>query len=229
MIVNELWRYPVKSIRGESCADLQFEPRGVARDRFYAVVNADGKFGSHKRTRRFVPMPGMYEFAARITSDGTEVNCPSGDIYQVGDPALDNAFSERIGESVAVKPETHVPHMDDGAVHIVTTASMRWLIESLPDAQIDSRRFRPNVVIDCDDNGLVEQQWLGKTLQIGTVLLRIEKPAQRCVMATEAIEELPDDPRVLNLLAKHNDTQFGVYASVERSGTVAVNDAAQLL
>ena len=229
MIVSELWRYPVKSIRGESCADLQFEPRGVAGDRFYAVVNADGKLGSHKRTRRFVPMPGLYEFAARTGRDGAEVTCPSGETYRVGDPALIDAFSQRIGEAVAVKPETHVSHMDDGAVHVVTTASMRWLAEMLPDASIDPRRFRPNIVVECEANGLIERSWLGKTLQIGTVLLRIEKPTERCVMTTKAIEELPDDTRVLKTLGQHNDAKFGAYASVERSGVIALNDAVQLL
>ena len=47
-----LWRYPVKSLLGESCGDALFNARGMAFDRAFAIRGADGKVGSGKNTRR---------------------------------------------------------------------------------------------------------------------------------------------------------------------------------
>lgn len=229
MIVSELWRYPVKAIRGESCSEVRIEPRGVELDRFYALVNGDGKIGSHKQTRRFVPMPGLYDYQAQGTADTTEVHCPDGQTRVVGDPTLDESFSQTVGQPVRVAAEAHTPHMDNGAVHIITTASMRWLAKHLPDSAIDARRFRPNIVIDCDGDTLIEQQWLGKTLQIGSALLQVTEPVDRCVMTTLALEDLPRDPRVLRTLVQLGDNQFGVYARVDRVGAVSVDDFVQIV
>ena len=51
--VRELWRYPVKSMRGERCEHLEIDHRGAIGDRLYAVRDEAGKFGSGKTTRRF--------------------------------------------------------------------------------------------------------------------------------------------------------------------------------
>jgi uncharacterized protein len=53
MRIAELWRYPVKSMRGEQVEALTIDSRGVKGDRLFAVTDVDGKFGSGKNTRRF--------------------------------------------------------------------------------------------------------------------------------------------------------------------------------
>ena len=44
-------------------------------------------------------------------------------------------------------------------------------------------------------------------------------------MATNAQDELPKDPSVLEAVTKLNDMCFGVSAAVERPGAVRVGDA----
>lgn len=84
---------------------------------------------------------------------------------------------------------------DLGVVHLLTTASLERLTELYPgaasvlaaSAQMSSRRFRPNVVLNLDSGevGFVEDGWLGETLCIGDeVRLRITDPVARCVMTT---------------------------------------------
>jgi len=51
--VDSLWRYPVKSLIGEHLTSFTVDARGVIGDRFYAISNAEGKFGSGKNTTRF--------------------------------------------------------------------------------------------------------------------------------------------------------------------------------
>ena len=50
--VTELWRYPVKSMRGERVEASEVGPTGLRGDRAYAVVDAEtGKVGSAKHPR----------------------------------------------------------------------------------------------------------------------------------------------------------------------------------
>ena len=46
----------------------------------------------------------------------------------------------------------------------------------------DVRRFRPNIVIETPVDGLLEQQWIGGTLQAGDVWIRVEIPTIRCTI-----------------------------------------------
>jgi len=63
-IVRELWRYPVKSMRGERRERVWLDQRGVLGDRLYAVRDEAGKFGSGKTTRRFRRIDGLFRFRA---------------------------------------------------------------------------------------------------------------------------------------------------------------------
>ena len=57
--VAEVWRYPVKSLRGERLDGAACSARGIDQDRRWAVLGADGRIGSGKTTRRFRRMPGL--------------------------------------------------------------------------------------------------------------------------------------------------------------------------
>ena len=117
------------------------------------------------------------------------------------------------------------PQVDAAPVHLLTTASLRWLQGRLPGSRIDERRFRPNIVIDAPGDAPVEQAWLGRTLAIGdAVRLRVVEPTQRCVMTTFAQAELPADPAVLRTIGREAALRFGVYAEVLAGGAVARGD-----
>jgi uncharacterized protein YcbX len=115
--------------------------------------------------------------------------------------------------------EEEVPHHDSAPVHLVTSASLRWL-------RADERRFRPNIVVELPGEAPVEQGWIGKTLVIGdSTVLRIIESTERCVMTTFAQADLPADPRLLKRIARDADLQVGVYAEVVNPGTIACGDA----
>lgn len=68
--------------------------------------------------------------------------------------------------------------------------------------------------------------WVGRTLAIGdAVRLSITGPCGRCVMTTLAQLDLPQDPGILRTAAQHNKVSVGVYATVERGGTIRRGDA----
>lgn len=117
----------------------------------------------------------------------------------------------------------------DGAmVHLVTTATLDRLQFLSPAARFDVLRFRPNLVIESDKIGFVENDWIGRTLTLGDVQLRIDSPCPRCVMTTLSQGSLPKDPAVLRTAVQHNDGNVGVYASVIRGGRIRRGESVAL-
>jgi uncharacterized protein YcbX len=125
-----------------------------------------------------------------------------------------------------------------GAVHLVTTGTLRRLAELAPDVDFDARRFRPNVVIDTATTGFVENDWVGRTLRVGGVDLRVSTTVPRCVMTTLPFGDVPADRDVLRSVTAHNRIVpmegmaaypcVGVYAEPTTHGEIAVGDAVEL-
>ena len=120
---------------------------------------------------------------------------------------------------------------DCATVHLLTTATLDRLRNFYPEGRFEIQRFRPNIVLDAVASapGFVENTWIGRTLAIGDeVRLRITGPCGRCVMTTLAQGELPQDGQILRTAVKQNQGQVGVYAAVERSGTIRRDDRVRL-
>jgi uncharacterized protein YcbX len=224
--VAAVWRYPVKSMLGESLSALDVNQRGVMADREFAIRDPDGKFGSGKNTRRFRRIDRLFAFRARLEGETPVIRFPDGTTMSGADPAVHEVLSAALGKQVTLAREAAISHFDQGPVHLVTSTSLEWLRSRLPDSAIDLRRFRPNIVIDAfGPTGPVEQSWIGSSLVFGArVRLRIRERTERCVMVTNQQEELPSEPEILRDLAQVNDTCFGVYAEVLDPGEIRLAD-----
>lgn len=120
---------------------------------------------------------------------------------------------------------------DEGAVHLVTTATLVRLAELAPTSRIDVRRFRPNLLIDLDGAaaGFVEDGWIGRSVRVGDeVVLKVTGHCPRCVMTTLPQADLPHDPAVLRAAVQANGGNVGVYAAVERPGRIQAGDLVRL-
>jgi uncharacterized protein YcbX len=116
---------------------------------------------------------------------------------------------------------------DLAVVHVLTTATIERLRALYPEGRFEVRRFRPNIVVAtaADQQGFVENDWIGRTLAIGDeVRLRITGPCPRCVMTTLPQGDLPKDAGILRTAAQNNEANVGVYADVAKSGTVRRGD-----
>jgi uncharacterized protein YcbX len=121
---------------------------------------------------------------------------------------------------------------DCAVVHVLTTATLNRLRQLYPSGRFETRRFRPNIVVDTppDLADFTENAWVGRTIQLGDeVRLSITEPCPRCVMTTLEQRDLPKDPGILRTLAQHNSVNAGVYASVVRTGTVRRGDRVNLV
>jgi uncharacterized protein YcbX len=218
-----LHRYPVKSLVGERLEVADVVLRGLRGDRLWAVRDEDGKLGSGKSTRRFRRMEGLLDLVASYDGDVPVVTFPDGRGLRGDDPALDAALSAHVGRPVTLGREGEVSHFDDGPVHLVTTASLRAVGE-LVGEQVDPRRFRPNLVVDTGDRaGLVEDDWVGRRLQVGDVVLEVVARMPRCVMVNLPQVGL-EATRVLDAVSDLNDTNLGVLATVVTPGRLRVGD-----
>jgi len=215
---------------GEACGSLRVDARGVEGDRLYAVLDAQGKLGSGKTSgRRLVRIDGLFDLRASLVNGMPSVVFPDGRSMSSGDAGIHAALSAALGQPVTLARESGMPHFDSGPIHIVTTASLAWLRQALPDGKVDERRFRPNLLVEAEGMGPVEQQWVGRTLQVGNLKLRVTDTTERCRMVTLAQGELPEDLRVLREIAQQQDAQFGVYAEVLLPGEVRVGDPVKVL
>lgn len=223
--VESLWRFPVKSMLGESNEEIELTPDGVVGDRRYAIRDASGRLGSGKRTKAFSKIDGLFDFRARYEGERAVIVLPDGTMMAADDASIDEVLSERLSQPVTLVREDGGGHLDDSPIHLLTTASLAWLEAGLPDAQIDERRFRPNIVVAANGREPIEQEWIGRRVEIGeSLVLRITAPTERCGMVSHAQDDLQRDPRVLRYVKNQSDLMFGVYAAVVCPGTVRVGD-----
>jgi uncharacterized protein YcbX len=120
---------------------------------------------------------------------------------------------------------------DCAAVHLITTATLDRLRSLSQASRFEVPRFRPNFVIETPDGpgGFVENDWIGRTLAVGDVRLRIDRPCLRCIMTTLSQGSLPKDPAVLRTAVQQNQGNTGVYATVVRGGRVRRGDVIDVM
>ncbi len=121
-------------------------------------------------------------------------------------------------------------YFDAFPINLLTTASLTKMAQLNPSAIWDVRRFRPNFLIETNDelDGLGEAGWAGRVLRVAEVELKLEIPCARCGMTTHAQKDLPKDPSVLRTVVKDGNQNMGVYASVISGGSVNVGDEVKL-
>ncbi|GAA2016645.1 MOSC domain-containing protein [Catenulispora yoronensis] len=234
--VATLWRYPVKSMRGERPASAAVDRRGLVGDRLWAVWDAEGRFGSCKDSRRFRRMDGLLDFGTAYPDDPVEAaDCepqlvaPDGTRYPVPSAAADSAVRAHLRRGdVRLAPEGDTPHHDAAPLHLVSTATLDWYRQALEDVPTDERRLRPNLVVRLPGAAaFAEDGWAGRRLRIGqgpgAVLARWAKTTERCRTLNVAQDDLPYTSRGLKSLAGR-DLNLGVYLEVLEGGRVHVGD-----
>lgn len=224
--VKSLWRYPVKSLIGEALRNIDVDVRGVSGDRIYAVSNSDGKLGSAKNTRRFRRINGLLSMSACLSDTGVSITFPDDLVLTNKSPEINSKLSQTLAQDVTLTKENQISHLDDGAIHILTTSSLSSLQELLPEACIDVKRFRPNILIDSPYS---DQNLVGKIIQIGTTVLQVTHRTERCRMVTVDQPSLKSSPSILKAISRKFDLHFGVYASVLATGQLSVGDKIKLL
>lgn len=111
-------------------------------------------------------------------------------------------------------------------LHLLTTASLEHMRALNSAADWDIERFRPNLVVETLPGleGLVEQGWLGRRLQIGDLAIDCVATAPRCGAITRAQGDLPEDRSMLRSVVKEADQNLGIYGSIKGATMLQVGD-----
>jgi hypothetical protein len=170
-----------------------------------------------------VPIPGRAIFDEAWMGELKGGAPPPGDQEPVGEEGIIDG-----GGSYGVEGGM----FNYGAVHLLTTGAVRALEAASPGTRFDPHRFRPNVVIDTDEDGFAETSWQGHTVRVGDVEFDMEFTVPRCVMTTMAQDDLPADPDVLRTITRVNRVELighlypclGIYGKPRQGGTIRVGD-----
>ncbi len=223
-IVSDVWRFPVKSFAGERTRRAFVGPFGLLGDRRHAVTDDAGEALTARRAHRLLGFGARY--AETEAAEGAEVRTPSGLALPWDDPAVAEELSQALGRDAWIVRSAAAVH-DAAPVHLVTTSALHHAAGWTDGEEIDRRRFRANIVIEAEgDDPFPESSWVGAVLAIGDAgpRLRVVSPTERCAVTTFDPDSLERDNRVLAGLARERENFFGVYATVERPGWVAVGD-----
>lgn len=231
--ITHLTRYPVKSMAGETLQRAPIAPYGLYGDRSHALIdNAKEGWDSFITARQY---PQMLGYAASLPDDGgteeafsdVRITAPDGRELQWTDDLIQElgGFPNRSISLRRHRPDSkELLSVDAGGLLLITDRSLRRIEERM-GCSVDPRRFRANIMIEIDDAAEDEYAWVGSRLHLedGTVL-EIVEPCERCILVTMDPDTHERNNAVLLAVRDVMDLNFGVYASVIRTGEAAVGD-----
>lgn len=230
--VESLWRYPVKSMRGEECDEIFIEAAGVRGDRMFAFRSSAAPemfpyFTAREQRQmlRFQPQVAPPDAAA------TMVVAPSGETLAIDDPALIQRLRSGVDERHHVTlMHSDRPLTDAQPVSVISLQTVRKLGEEIGTAT-DKRQFRANVYLDLPgSDGFAENAFVGRSIRIGRhVVLSVAERDVRCMMITIHPDTAEKTPALLKQVVRQHEGAAGVYASVISEGVIRKGDAVELL
>ncbi len=208
LVLSALYRYPVKSLRGQSCERLALGPRGPLHDREWMLVDAEGRFLTQRQ------MPRMALVDTELTDDALVLRAPGMPELRVrreaGGERLpvqiwnDRCEAEAVGAEADawlgefLETECRLVHFPDDAVRQVDPSYARpgeqvgfadgfpLLLISQGSLDLLNRKLPEPVPMRRFRPNLVvrgcephaEDRW--RRIRIGDIELRVVKPCSRC-------------------------------------------------
>jgi uncharacterized protein YcbX len=255
-MVEQLWRYPVKSARGEPLEAVQLDVDGPHGDRRWACLDAEGFVVSAKQPRRW---GRLLQVEVWTEGDRVLVRPPGAETTVAGSPDADLELSDWLGAPVTLtevvpeaprirrlfpreegmRPSWAADAPEDstssiiGGRRFVDFAAVH-IVTSTDLAALggqDVRRFRPTVVLAVDP---LEPGDLVRLA--GGVELRVTLPTPRCAVPGLEQTGLPASTELLRTIGSRR-TQLpgrgsaacvGVYADVVRPGLVRTGEQVEV-
>ena len=209
MKLAAIWRYPIKSMRGEQLSAAELSSDGVSGDRTVQVFDRRDRLVT-ARTH-----PALLGHHGTLGADG--------------EPRVDgHLWTTSEAEALvvaAVGPGAHLRRVDDSRFDVLPL--LVCTDGALEAFGRDPRRLRPNLVVGGVD-GLEEREWEGRRLQVGAAVIALDSLRARCVMTTFDPMSLAQDPDVLRDIVRRFDGTICLNASVITPGRVAVGDSIAL-
>lgn len=204
--VAAIWRYPIKSLQFEALEEVDITPEGLRGDREAALFARAG----HPRAGK--------------TYRGKEHNLLH--TTREGDRAV--AMAAERAADVEIQAESGRRYFDAAPVSILLD---RWIgeVEAHVGRSLHPLRWRPNFFVRAQRGATYsEAELVDRDICIGSAVLRVRSPIDRCVTPNYDIASGDADPEVLRYVARGRANVMGIYCDVRRAGAVRRGDALRL-
>jgi hypothetical protein len=210
MRVAEIWRYPVKSLRGEMLDETGLTSGGIPGDR---VVHVSGPRGLLTgRTRH-----ELLTLPARTGADGE----PIVGGHPWDSPQAAAQIAAAAGPDARLVRDSAPERFDVLPLLVATDTEIARL-------GVDRRRLRPNLVIAGVAEG-AERHWPGHALRIGTTLIGMLSLRDRCIVTTIDPDSGAQDLEVLRRIRREFDGSVALDCWVLAEGAVHVGDPVEVV
>ena len=227
--IAALFRYPVKSMRGELLEGADLGWYGLDGDRRLALRRIEDRGGFPWLTAttlpeliRFVPVRREAPVGRNLP---THVLTPEGEEFAVFGKELAAEVGRRYGSPVEM---LHLNRgiFDEASISVITSATVGE-ISKLSAQSPDVRRFRPNILItSLRSIAFEEDKWVGGVLSFGenteSATVAITNLDERCSMVNHDPDSPRTTPEVLKAIVRVRNNNAGVYGTVTRRGALAV-------
>ncbi len=255
--LESIWRYPVKSMRGEEVDEIFVAFTGLMGDRVYAVSSTaaptsfpwhtareqedyvlyQARFKNHGGTLKPENMEEAMNHPANVHAPfptsaeafAVEVETPDGTVVNIEDPAFLEGLKDKSEGELALH-HTQRSIVDCRPVTLFSLQTVDQLREET-GTDIHKLQFRANFYVDWnDESGFYEDDLVGKTVRIGdTVEVMVVERDPRCKFITIHPETAETDPALLRHVTRAHEGFAGVYAAVIKEGPVRKGDAITLV
>lgn len=256
--VESLWRYPVKSMRGEELEEAFVSYSGIYGDRLYAFKSAGCEevfpyLTGREQARMLLFRPlfrepalaarPQYQAEAEREAPGlnpcfddpdnlaVDIETPSGEILPIGDPALARLLRQDLDNShdlTLLRSDRALT--DCRPVSLISMQTVRQLGDEIGEP-VDPRRFRANIYLNLDSReGFGEDNFVGRTLRVGSrAQISIVERDPRCKMITLDPDTAEMNPKILQKVGRGHGGRAGVYGAILVEGMVCRGDEIELL
>ena len=211
MNVEQIWRYPIKSMGGERLNHARIGSLGIEGDRVVHAEDARGHVITARTHHR------LLSHHATLNASGE----PVVDGVLWSDPKVRKDVVDIVGPGARLVRDDSSDRFDVLPLLVATDGAIAAFGH-------DGRRLRPNLVIGGVE-GLAERSWPGQCLRIGDVIIGIQDLRGRCVMTTFDPDSLKQDRQVLTDIARKFGGTLALNCYVIRGGEIRVGYPAELV
>jgi len=227
--IKAIFRHPVKSMAGEQLDTASLGWHGLDGDRRFAFRRIADQGGFPWLTAGRLPELILFRpFRRDPGSDNqtpTHVRTPEGEILELRGEELRAEIARRHGAEVELM-QLNQGIFDVASVSLITLATILQ-IEKESGRNLETRRFRPNLLIESYRNEPFEEDdWVGKVLVFGENAeggaLSITLRDERCVMINFDPETAQATPSILKSVVRLHQNNAGIYGTVVGVGNLSI-------
>ncbi|MGA9965247.1 MAG: MOSC N-terminal beta barrel domain-containing protein [Terriglobales bacterium] len=239
--VEAIFRYPVKSMRGEALEAANLGWHGLEGDRRLAFRRIDNHSGFPWLSASKLPdlllfTPRRREGDSREDGDQEDlpphIRTPDGEEMPVFGEELAGEVGRRYGAPVQMMQLKH-GIFDEASISVIASDTVREIARlagrSFDVQSLDIRRFRPNVVVRLlRPVPFQEDEWLGGELSFGkkddddAPAIAVTMRDVRCSMLNLDPDSATPAPEVLKAVVRVHQNTAGIYGAVTRIGRLAL-------